>query len=103
MVLLPFSEKRENKIGTVEGTTHIGFVEDVQENWRENKMITITHQCGHTQGTRVDERWDRLAEKAARGEARSPEVVLEKSRQQFIGEQVAWLESNLCPTCYSAE
>ncbi len=64
-------------------------------------MLTITHTCGHTTGTHADERWDRLVEMHSRGERKNPEAMLKKTRQEFLDGHVAWLESNLCSSCYS--
>jgi hypothetical protein len=50
-------------------------------------MIVVKHMCGHTQDTNLD----RLAKVAYK---------LGKTAQQFIEEQVTWLELNLCPDCY---
>lgn len=65
-------------------------------------MITIAHTCGHTTAMHADERWDRLVEMNSRGERKNPETMLGKTRQEFLDGQVAWLESNLCPSCYSS-
>ncbi len=51
-------------------------------------MITVTHTCGHTQATNLD--------RIARGAPK----MLGKSEEQFIREQVEFLEANLCPECY---
>ena len=50
-------------------------------------MITVKHTCGHTQGTNLD----RLAKGAPK---------LGKSEEQFLKEQVEWLEGHVCPGCY---
>lgn len=53
-------------------------------------MITVTHTCGHTQATFMDERHS------------EKDIIfyLGKSKQQFLEEQVAWLSGNHCPECY---
>jgi len=55
-------------------------------------MITVVHICGHSQGLHSLER---IAEKSV--------TVLGKSKEQFIQAQLNFLESNLCPSCYTAE
>ena len=55
-------------------------------------MITIKHTCGHTTGTTVDTKF------GERGDVILARIG--KTREQFVKEQVEFLESNACPTCY---
>jgi hypothetical protein len=66
-------------------------------------MLTVTHICGHTQLIRIDELWDRLEEKAAAENKPSPQERLGKTREEFIGAQVAFFQRNLCSACFSTE
>lgn len=56
-------------------------------------MITVKHTCGHTQETNLD----RLARMSVEKNLKTQEQA-----DQFVKEQIDWLESYPCPRCYCA-